>query len=422
MKVTLIEQVPYRYLAEDFETRFESAVTTPYALVDPARVHEAYRNALDELMHAARLGFDGLAMTEHGQSCYDMSPNPNLLAASVGYATELEGLDPAVVLLGRSLGKTREPLRVAEEYAMLDGITNGRLVAGFPVGLAYDASVNNAVPPVEQRSRFEENLSLVLKAWDEREPFVWNGRFSQHPIVNIWPRPVQQPRPPVWMTGIGTPRSMANAVQRGFGYNYFGWFGYKVTGKRIFDRFWDTVEQLGQDRNPFRLGFLQSICVAETDAKAERLYAPHVEYFFRKAIGSLSLERLVLPGGVEVPGLEAFMRDPGDFGIYPRMRTLTYAEALENGCVISGSPETVRDQILEFARDFRIGNLHAMMQLGSMPHELAKDSIELFAREVLPHLHRVWSDEGWEHHWWPERLGGTPPAAPRKTERSEVHA
>ena len=349
-----------------------------------------------------------------------MAPNPTLLASAVAYATELAGIECGIFPLGRSLGKAREPMRVAEEYAMLDCITNGRLIAGFPVGLAYDANINNGVAPLDQRARFEENLSLVLRAWRDPEPFVWNGRFSQHPIVNLWPRPIQQPRPPVWMTGIGTPRSMVNAIQRGFGYNYFGWFGYKITGKRIFDRFWDTIEQLGEDRNPYRIGFLQMICVAETDAQAEELYAEHVEYFFRKALGSLGLERMVLPGQIEVPGLEAMFRDPGDFGMFARMKDLTYAEAVANGCVISGSPATVREQILEFVRAFRIGNLHAMMQFGSMPHELTKQSISLFASEVMPALHEVWKDEGWKHHWWPQRLGGA--AAPAARNQAEATA
>ena len=412
MKVTLIQQVPYRHLPADFEQHHEAAVTTPYALVEPAHVHDAYRDALDEMMLAARLGFDGIAVTEHGQSSYDMAPNPSLLAAAVAYATESEGLRTAIMMVGRSLGKAREPMRVAEEYAMLDAITNGRLVAGFPVGLAYDANVNNGVAPVEQRARFDENLSLVLRAWSEPEPFAWNGKFSQHPVVNLWPRPIQQPRPPVWMTGIGTPSSMAKAVERGFGYNYFGWFGAKLTGRRIFDRFWDTVESLGHERNPYRLGFLQVVAVAESDAQAEDLYGPHVEYFFRKALGSLPMERMVLPGQIEPAGLEMLFRDPGDFGNFPKMKTITYAEALAEGSVIAGSPKTVREQLVEYVRAFRIGNLHTMMQFGSLPKERTKRSLELFARDVLPALREQWKGETWRHHWWPERLGGAPLPAP----------
>ena len=411
MRVSLFQQVPYRELPDDFEKRYESVITTPYhGLVDPVKVQQSFRQSLDELMHAARAGFDGLAITEHGQSSYDMAPNPDILEAALAYATEVEGLDVAIYPLGRSLGKSREPLRVAEEYAMLDAMSGGRLVAGFPVGLAYDANINNGVPPAETRLRFDENLEFVLKAWTEHEPFAWNGKFSQHHAVNIWPRPLQNPHPPVWITGIGNPRTMEFTFDRNLGFNYFGWFGLKTTGKRIFDRFWEIGERMGKEANPYRVGFMQAIAVAETDAKAEELYAEHVEYFFQKAIGAIPLHRLALPGGIDIRGVEAILRDPGDFGVYMRMKEMSFAELVEAGCALVGSPQTVREQLTHYVRDFRIGNLHAMLQFGSMPHDLALQNIDLFAEEVLPHLQTIWADEGWEHSWWPQRLIDRVPA------------
>lgn len=413
MKVSCFQQFPYRHLPPDFQQRYaESVITTPYhELVEKEHIHATFRESLDELMHAARLGFDALAITEHGQSSYDMAPNPNVLEAAVAYATEVEGLDVGIYPLGRSLGKSREPLRAAEELAVLDAMSGGRLICGFPVGLAYDANINNGVPPAETRLRFDENIELVLKAWQSRDIFAWNGRFHQYPQVNIWPRPLQDPHPPIWVTGIGNPRTMEFCLERGFGFNYFGWFGAKVTGRRIFDRFWDAAERLGKDANPYRMGFMQAICVADTDAEAERLFAEHVEYFYQKAIGSIPMERLALPGGIDIKGLEFIFRDPGDFGIYAKMREACFAELVEGGSIICGSPATVRDQITEFAREFRIGNLHAMLQFGSMPHGLAKDNMGLFAEQVLPELRGIWQDEGWQHHWWPEALGGVPVGA-----------
>ena len=415
MKVTYFQQIPYRYLPDDFENRFESVVTTPYYdVTEPARVAEAYRDALDECMHAARAGFDGITITEHGQSSYDMAPNPDLLEAALAYATEVEGLNTAIYPLGRSLGKSREPLRVAEEQAMLDCMSNGRLVSGFPVGLAYDANINNGVSPAETRARFDEQLDLVLRAWSAREPFAFNGKFSKYGSVNLWPRPIQNP-PPVWITGIGNPKTMEFCLSRNFGFNYFAWFGFKLTGKRIFDRFGSIAEQLGMARNPFQIGFMQSVAVAETDAKAEELYAKHAEYFFNKGIGSIPLKRFMLPGGIDIRGLEFMLRDPSDFGIYEKLRTASFKELVEAGSIICGSPATVRDQLTELAKDFGIGNLHAMMQFGSMPRDLTKQNIDLFAAEVLPAIQPLWEDE-FDHHWWPKRLGGTGGAAGEKKE------
>ncbi|SFC19467.1 LLM class flavin-dependent oxidoreductase [Streptomyces aidingensis] len=423
MKITYFQQVPYRHLPPDFEQHHEAAVTTPYhPLTRPDLVHRAFGDALGEIMHAARSGFDAVAVTEHGQSSYDMAPNPDLLMAAAAHATEVEGLATGIYPMGRSLGKSREPLRVAEELAMLDAISGGRLIAGFPVGLAYDANINNGVVPAETRLRFDENLELVLKAWQARENFAWNGRFHQYPLVNLWPRPLQEPHPPVFVTGIGNPRTMEFCLRRGFGFNYFGWFGARVTGRRVFDRFWDAARRLGKDENPYRMGFMQTICVADTDAKAEKLYAEHAEYFFRKAIGSIPMQRLALPGGIDIKGLEFLFRDPGDFGIYEKMRQASFADLVEAGSVICGSPATVRDRITGFARDFRIGNLHAMLQFGSMPTELARDNISLFAEQVMPALRGVWADQDWPHHWWPQRLGGTPGPAAEDTGTTHAKA
>ena len=407
MKVVYFQQVPYRHFAPDFEANFESVVTTPYRLVRPELVAADYRNALDELMHAARAGFDGLALTEHGQCSYDMMPNPDLFQAALAYATETEGLPVAIYPVGRSLGKTREPLRVAEELAMLDCMSNGRLVSGFPLGLTYDANINNGVPPSQTRARFDENLELVLKAWTAKDPFPWNGKFAQHYAVNIWPRPIQRtPHPPVWITGSGSPGTMRFVLERGFGFNSFGSFGYREAGARIFGKFWDMADEIGEERNPYRLGVVQNICVAPTDAEAERLFSEHIEYFYRKSFGSVAGERMVLPGQVDIRGLEAMAKNPSTVDMSASMKTAKFADLIKIGAVFCGSPATVLDQILDIARTYRIGNLMPMFQLGSMPHELVKSSIDLFASSVLPHLRDVWASEDYRHEWWPERLGG----------------
>ncbi|MET7289763.1 LLM class flavin-dependent oxidoreductase [Streptomyces sp. NPDC005573] len=413
MKVTLFEQAPYRSLPADFEEHHDSACTTPYGLTDRAGVYSSVVDHIDELMTGARAGFDGISMTEHGQSSYDLSPNPNLVASALAYATETEKIDTAIFPMGRSLGKTREPVRVAEEYAMVDVISGGRLIAGFPVGLSYDASLNNGIPPMQVRGRFEENLELVLRAWRDRDPFAWNGRYGQFPQVNIWPRPLQE-QPPVWITGIGNPRTMQLTLERGFGFNYFGFAGAKLTGKRIFDRFWELSDRLGLERNPYRMGFLQTIAVSETDAAAEKEYGRHVEYAYRKGLGAIPPEMLGLPGGVNIHGVKALLKDPGDFGMYATMRTARFRELADAGTVIIGSPATVRDQLVEYCTTYGIGNLHAMLGFGSMPKDLVQKNIHLFATEVLPHLRTLWQDKGHVHHWWPERLGGVPLAAPEQ--------
>jgi len=407
MKISLFAQAPYRYLPEDFEQHYESVCSVPYSLTTREGVYSSIRDFMDELMFGARSGFDAVAVTEHGQSSYDMVPNPDLVASALAYMTEAEGIDVAIFPMGRSLGKSREPLRAAEEYAMIDVMSGGRLVPGLVVGLSYDSSVNNGVPPMEVRKRFDENLELVLRAWKEQTPFAWNGKFSQYPMVNMWPRPLQADLA-TWITGIGNPNTMQMCLQRGFGFTYLSWFGAKLTGKRIFDRFWEIADQVGVPRNPYRLGFLQTIAVSETDERAEQDYAEHLEYGFRKGLGSIPMEKLGLPGGIDIRGVQALLKDPGDFGLYYQMKTATYRDLVDAGVVIAGSPATVREQLRTFCREYGIGNLHAMLSFGSLPRHLVMKNIQLFSEEVLPYLRDLWTDTEHQHHWWPERLGGSP--------------
>jgi alkanesulfonate monooxygenase SsuD/methylene tetrahydromethanopterin reductase-like flavin-dependent oxidoreductase (luciferase family) len=395
MKVLSFQQLPYRHLPEDFPSRYNSVVTTPYhELVDPALMHQDHLAFLDEMLHAARAGFDGIGLTEHSQASYDILPNPNLQLAALAYATQSEGLDTALACLGRSLGKSKEPLRIAEEYAVLDQISGGRLLAGYPISLSYDANQNQGIPPIETRTRFAENIALIDKAYQTREPFQWNGQFNKHPHVNLWPRPVQR-KLPVWAPAVGNPNTLAGILDRD-----------QVYTGRVFERYWELAEERGRDTNPYRLAFLQCVAVAETDEEAHREYGPHVKASFNSGLGSIPPESMGIPGYMDIKGVEFITRDPGDFGILPKMRDASYEDIVEAQCCIVGGVETVKEQLIELVVKHRIGNLALMVQHGSMPPELTKKNISLLAEKVMPALKEVWAQqgwdrEGWEHNWWP---------------------
>jgi len=110
-----------------------------------------------------------------------------------------------------------------------------------------------------------------------------------------------------------------------------------------------------------------------------------------------------MPGYAEPAAIEAMLR--GGHGMLARMKTATYREIVESQVAIVGSPATVADQIEQFVREFRIGNLLVMLQNGSMPRDLTEKNISLFAQEVLPRLRPIWDDEGWENRWWPRAQG-----------------
>lgn len=418
MRVSLLSHVPYRTFPEGFEKEHQSVITTPYTLADSREIAATFKDTLDNAMLAARSGLDGVAFLEHGQSSYDMAPNPSLLTSAVAYATEAEGLPVALFPTGRSLGKTREPLRVAEEYAVVDAISNGRLIAGFPVGLPYDAAINHGVPPIEIRERFEEGFGLVRRAWTSEEPFAFNGQFSQRAQVNPWPQPVQDPHPPIWMMGVGSPGTMKRVARDGYGYQLGGIFGAKITGSRLFDTFWQSIEEAGEAPNPHRLGYMQTVCVADSMAEAERLYAPHIEYFYRRGIGNVPAHLTTLAGSVAPAGLRHLLQTPDAFAARHRLTSMTFREFVDAGCVIIGSPEQVAEEIMQIAGDFRIGHFLAICALGSMPHSLAQYNISMFSERVAPVIRELWPETEWPNHWWPRRLGGVADPARQPAEEA----
>ena len=289
---------------------------------------------------------------------------------------------------------------------MLDCISGGRLVAGFPTGLPSDATISNGVIPVDQRERYREALALVLKAWSAKEVFAWNSKHYQLGMVNLWPRPIQQPHPPVWIPGSGISSTADYVVSQDHCFCHLSYYGAK-NAQFVTDRYWELVASKNRDANPHRLSFLQLIGVAETDAQAEELYAPHAEYFFHKLLYTPPHYQAI-PGCLEHDAVVQALKFNPRTSVNPS--ELKAKDFFERGFVVVGSPKTVREQLMDGVKKLRMGHLLALLHFGSMPTELCKRNIDLFAREVLPHLAPQWDDE-YEDRWWPERLKTKRPAA-----------
>src|SRR5262249_38684172 len=181
--------------------------------------------------------------------------------------------------------------------------------------------------------------------------------------------------------------------------------------KSMMDGYWKVVADKGRDPNPYRAGFLQLVAVAESDAAAEQKYARHVEYFYHKCL-HVPAQWFAPPGNQDYRSLVASITNPVRRAEDPK--TLRYRDFVEKGYVIAGSPSTVRGRIVEeVIKGLRVGNLMVLLQIGSMPHELTLENMDLFAREVLPALRPVWENEGWVNHWWPEKLRARFEPAPR---------
>src|SRR5438270_235829 len=190
MKLMWFHLMPYTELPDDFREKNPSVwVDIHSSLFDPRRAHHMYNDFMDELEFAAECGFDAICVNEHHNNGYGLMPSPNLIASALARRTT----DTALCVLGNSLALYNPPTRVAEEFAMIDVISGGRLIAGFPVGTPMDTCFAYGQNPSVLRERYLEAHDLVVKAWTEPETFAWNGRFNQQRYVNIWPRPVQKP-------------------------------------------------------------------------------------------------------------------------------------------------------------------------------------------------------------------------------------
>jgi alkanesulfonate monooxygenase SsuD/methylene tetrahydromethanopterin reductase-like flavin-dependent oxidoreductase (luciferase family) len=147
--------------------------------------------------------------------------------------------------------------------------------------------------------------------------------------------------------------------------------------------------------------------VAETDQKAEEEYAKHVEYFYHKLLHQPPYQ-IAPPGYADYKSLLNILKSGtnllqfGDLSV--ELKPLKARDMIDKEFVVVGSPATVRDKLESMAKRLNIGHLLVVLQFGSMPHALATKNIELFGREVLPHLQQIWEDKGWENAWWPKRL------------------
>lgn len=398
MKIACFHLMPYRDLEPDFEKKYKSSwFTLPFdAVGDRQKVSQYYNWTLDELEFAAKSGFDGVCTNEHHQNAYGFMVNPNMMGAVLARATR--GTNTAIIQMGETAVFLNPPIRVAEEYAMLDSISEGRLVAGFPVGLGGDFAYSYGMAPIEQRARYNEAHDLIKKAWTAKEQFAWNGKFYQLPMVNLWPKPVQRPHPPVWVPGNTSTSTWDFVVKHDYSYCYLTYFGAKGA-EHMTQGYWDKVEAAGRDRNPYRMGFLIPVGVSDTDEKAALEYGPATDYFYHK--GLHLPEQLLLPPGHMTHSSLTHLLTKRPFPPYEELKKMRYAQFNDRDFVVCGSAKTVTERLINIVKTLRVGHLMILPQFGSLSHEKTMENIERISKSVLPHLRPIWENEGWEDRWWP---------------------
>jgi alkanesulfonate monooxygenase SsuD/methylene tetrahydromethanopterin reductase-like flavin-dependent oxidoreductase (luciferase family) len=403
MKLMWFHLMPYTELPEDFREKHPSVwVDIHSSLFDPRRAHHMYNDFMDELELAAACGFDAVCVNEHHSNGYGLMPSPNLIASALARRTT----DTALCVMGNSLALYNPPTRVAEEFAMIDCISGGRLIAGFPVGTPMDTCFAYGQNPSMLRDRYYEAHDLVLKAWTEGETFAWNGRFNQQRYVNIWPRPVQKPHPPVWIPGGGSIETWQWCAEVDHVYAYLSYFGYKA-GQATMTGFWEEMKRLGKEPNPYQAGFLQFIGVAESREEAYRLYREPAEYFYGRCLHVDA--RFAGPPGYTSEatmrrGVQSQVAQAAAPGLSNRFSQLAREmdAIVDKGYVIIGSPDEVADRLRQVAKDLNVGHLMLLLQFGNMGKDLAAYNTRLFAEKVMPQLRDQFSE--WEDRWWPRPM------------------
>ena len=325
--------------------------------------------SLAQFKLADDLGYDWVALTEHHFGPFSLTPNPTVFAGAMTQVVKRA----KIALLG-SLVPMLNPIRVAEEVAMLDNMSNGRIIAGMLRGTPNE-NVTYNTNPSESRARFEEALLLIREAWTQPIPFGWQGRFFEFRAISIWPRPMQQPHPPIFMSG-SSPESAAFA-----GRNRVS-LGLAVTtlplATEAVGRYRAAAREAGWTPKPenvlYRLGFH----VADTDEQANADFAAS---HARRQRGSPVLANQALEA--TIAGTGYYGADHARQGERVRGHH-ELSDRLELGQIMLGSPVTVLAQAERIRRQLGAGifDLIPAFELG----DRTLHSMELFAEKVLPKL------------------------------------
>jgi len=374
VKFSFFHLMPYPYLPDDFDTAYDSAsLTYPNRNFDPEQGVQLYQRYLDELEYADVLGFDGIAVNEHHQSTYGLMPSPNLMAASLARRTSRA----RIMVLGNAIGIRGNPLRVAEEIAMLDLMSGGRVDSGFVRGIGWEY-FGHSINPTKSRARFNEAHDLIIKAWTSDEMFSWYGDNYEYRYVNLWPRPVQRPHPPVYIPGSGSTETMQFCAEHR--YAYMSVYAPTKIVRRWFDGYRSAAADLGYTPDPEKIAFSVPIYVADTDQRAHEEAKPAVEWLYNK--GLKQPRQLVQPPGYVSPGSLRGMLASGLRGF-----AAPYEDIIANGQAVVGSPASVAERLGELHEQLGgFGQIIGLFCIGTATHAQVMHSSELFAGEVMPAL------------------------------------
>jgi alkanesulfonate monooxygenase SsuD/methylene tetrahydromethanopterin reductase-like flavin-dependent oxidoreductase (luciferase family) len=378
MKVFAFHLMPYAHLDMGYKDKHRAAwVVLPNSYFDPKKGHELYNRYLDELELVAELGYDGVSVNEHHQNAYGLMPSPVVMAAALSRRTK----NAKIAILGNAFCLREHPLTLAEEHAMIDCITGGRLISGMVRGIGaeyYSMGVNPAI----SHARFQEAHDLVVQAWTRPGPFAWEGKFYHFEYVNVWPRPYQQPHPPIWAPSTGSTETIEWAAHPSRRYVYLQAYSPTASVVRYLNYYRECAQKMyGYTASSDQIGWSTPVYVSDTDQKARDETKAHIEVLFNRLL-RLPFEMIFPPGYLSMKSLKNMRSHKRSVSGQEH----TVDTLIEQGIIVCGSPDTVRKQFMDTHRMLGFQNLLCLLQFGTLPRDLTEKNIRMFAKEVLPAL------------------------------------
>jgi alkanesulfonate monooxygenase SsuD/methylene tetrahydromethanopterin reductase-like flavin-dependent oxidoreductase (luciferase family) len=352
---------------------------------DPIEGSRLYNEYIEDYKLAEQVGFDGIMLNEHHNAPFCMQSKTNIFASILAAITERV----KIVMLGNPLPLAENPVRLAEELAMIDMVSKGRLVSGFVRGGGQE-QLATGVNPAFNRERFEEAHDLIVKAWTEPGPFRWEGTHYQHRVVNPWAVPLQKPYPRVWIPGVLSTETVIWAAQKR--YPYIALNTSEEATKRIWNIYDEAAAEVGYTPGPENRGYLQRIHVAETEEKA--LENARQFMWMQGEFTGLAHPVWSSPSGYFSPlHRRGFVEFAVGRAKNPRGQP-TLAEQMNNGLIMAGTPKTVLPRLRRLLEMARPSILCLWGSDGFVSHADTQSCISLLGQEVLPVLREYATELG----------------------------
>jgi alkanesulfonate monooxygenase SsuD/methylene tetrahydromethanopterin reductase-like flavin-dependent oxidoreductase (luciferase family) len=306
-----------------------------------------------------------------------LTPSPLVLLAAASQVTQRIKL----VTLGIPLALYPHPVRVAEELALVDNLSHGRLVFGLISGGAANLYAYK-VAAGEERARHHEAYDLIFRAWTDENPFEWHGEHYDYDCVSILPRPVQVPHPPVW-TVASSAESLEWAARHHLSLIVSG--ATADAAERL-AYYQTSAESCGWTPVAGQRGIAREMFIgatrAEVQAKSDEVFNREGESAYDQVFRAPQLEELHRElASARSYGYRSSSGRPG--------KSRRSGDAIAAGDYLVGDPETITEQILQQRQTCDAGVLVVRPELGGMSLDDVMSRLELFAREVLPAVQRA---------------------------------